>query len=66
MSNQVNTDLLEQANFHLDYWSGTLWEKLIQHAIDQKDYEELQRLCKQSWDEIYKIEFTPLVASDVY
>lgn len=59
MSNQVNTDLLEQASFHLDYWTGTLWEKLIQHAVDTNDLEQLEKLISDSWTEIFNKEYQP-------
>lgn len=52
MSNHINTALLEDAQFHMDYWTGTLWERLIQHAVDTNDLEELDRLLKESWEEI--------------
>lgn len=61
MSNTSNTDLLEAANFHLEFWAGTLWEKLIQHAIDQGDYEELRSLIAQSLNEMYYMEYRPVV-----
>lgn len=62
MSNISNDLLLEDAKFHLDFWAGTLWEKLIQHAIDQQDYDELASLCNQSWTEIHSMEYRPMVS----
>jgi hypothetical protein len=41
MSNQVNTELYERAAEMLDYWTGTIMEKLIQHDIDTGDLESL-------------------------
>ena len=64
MSNISNELLLEDAKFHMDYWAGTLWEKLIQHAIDQQDYDELRSLCSQSWSELHSMEYRP--ALEVY
>lgn len=41
MSNQSNTELLERAGEMMEYWTGTLHEKLIQKAIDDNDLEAL-------------------------
>lgn len=39
--NQALDSLLENAQDCMDYWTGTIWEKEIQHLIDTGDYESL-------------------------
>lgn len=41
MSNKSNDILMERANEQLEYWTGTLWERLIQRDIDTQDLEAL-------------------------
>lgn len=42
MSNNTNTKLMERANELMDYFSGTLHERLMQRAIDTGDLEALR------------------------
>lgn len=41
MSNTVNVDLFERAAEQLDFWTGTIWEKIIQQDIDSNDLGSL-------------------------
>lgn len=40
-NNAALDNLLENAQDCIEYFAGTLWEKILQHLIDTKDYEEL-------------------------
>lgn len=42
MSNLTNTLLLEQANDLMEYFTGTLHERLMQRALDTNDLEALR------------------------
>jgi len=48
MSNQTNTELLELAKDHQEYWTGTIWEKAIQRMIDTNDLDALKELLIKS------------------
>ena len=49
--------LLELATFHLDYWTGTLWEQMIESALDSEDWPRLEQILKESAQEMYEQEF---------
>lgn len=42
MSNKYNEELLLQASELMDYWTGTMHERILQRDIDSHDYEALQ------------------------
>ena len=48
MSNQTNTELLELAKDHQEYWTGTVWEKVIQRMVDTNDLDALKELLIKS------------------
>lgn len=54
MSNQTNTELLELAKDHQEYWTGTIWEKTIQRMVDNNDLEALKELLIKSAIEMGK------------
>lgn len=58
MSTDSNTRLLEEAQFHMDYWTGTLWEGLIQYKVDTNDLEGLRSLLAESQKEMFDREYT--------
>lgn len=41
MSNEINTQLLARAHEQMEYWTGTMWERMIQRDIDESDLESL-------------------------
>lgn len=41
MSTESNTILLERASDMIDYWPGTLHERILTHLIDTNDFEGL-------------------------
>ena len=42
MSNQINTDLLEQANEVMEYFTSTVLERIIERDIKANDLEALR------------------------
>jgi hypothetical protein len=42
MSNQVNDQLLERAAEMVEYWEGTLHARIIRHALDTNDLDEVR------------------------
>ena len=42
MSNDVNTILCERAAEQMEYWAGTMWERIIQRDLDTDDWEALR------------------------
>jgi hypothetical protein len=42
MSNVINDELMERAKDQLDYWTGTMWERLLQQDIAGNDLEALR------------------------
>jgi hypothetical protein len=62
MSNQANTDLLERVEELMEYWEGTLHEKLLRQALDSNDLEQLAYIARQAENEMRLQEDYP----DVY
>lgn len=52
MSNQVNTELFERAADLMDYWAGTMHERLIQRDLDSDDLEALKYHVDVAWKEM--------------
>lgn len=48
MSNTTNSDLMERAQEQLEYWTGTMWERLIQRDLTQNDLESLRYHLRQA------------------
>lgn len=48
MSNETNTQLLELAQEHLDFWKGTVWAKVIRKIIDKLNYKQLKKILIKS------------------
>lgn len=42
MSNQANTQLMERAQEAMEYWTGTMHERVLQRDIDSGDVEALR------------------------
>lgn len=42
MSHDINTQLFERAQEMLEYWTGTMWERMIQRDIEESDFETLR------------------------
>lgn len=60
MSNQVNETLLTRASEMREYWVGSLWERLIEHAVESNDLEAVQRLVKEAEAEMRIQEDNPV------
>jgi hypothetical protein len=59
MSQQINTELIELAQDHMDYWAGTVWVGLIESALERHDLERLHELLKESSKEMFNREYNP-------
>ena len=59
MSKQANTDLLELAHEHSEYWTGTLMGKLIDHDVETNDLESLEAHLKESSNLMFEAEYNP-------
>lgn len=61
MSHSINDDLLDEAEFYRDYFSGTIMEKLISHDIEINDLEQLQVHLREARQTAYQKEYQPNV-----
>lgn len=59
MSHTANTNLMDEANFYADYFTGTMIEKLLCEAMESKDMELLAIRVAEARDEAYKLEYNP-------
>lgn len=59
MSNATNENLLEEADFYMDYFTGTIMEKLISHDIQTNDLESLRAHLKEAREIAWKSEYHP-------
>ena len=67
MSHQVNTELLELASHHIDYWAGEGVGALIEADIERNDLEALSQHVAESAREMFRLEYNPEQESpDVY
>lgn len=66
MSNQTNDTLVEEAMFYMDFFTGTIMEKLLEWDIHINDMEALQQHLKEARDASFEIAYQPLGATDVY
>jgi hypothetical protein len=73
MSNQVNDRLVDEireleevVNFHMDYWTGTIWERMLENALNEAkktlDPTYVNELLMQSSREMFEQEYQPAVA----
>lgn len=60
MSNNVNTQLFERAAEMIDYWTGTLHDRLIQRALDSNDLEALDYHVRNAEAEMRLQEDNPI------
>lgn len=42
MSNNINQALIERANEAMEYWTGTMWERVIERDLATHDLEALR------------------------
>ena len=52
MSNQANTELFEKVAELMEYWTGTMHERILQRDLDADDLEALQYHANQAWSEM--------------
>lgn len=53
----INDDLLELAEFHLEYWTGTIWAGVIEQAIRAGNPQNLEELLKESAKDMFDQEY---------
>lgn len=70
MSNQVNTDLLEAAQFYQEEWAGTVMEGILAGDIAREDwdalYKHVEEARKMSFERDYHPETMKTGFNDVY
>lgn len=68
MSNLTNDKLLDRAREMQEYWVGTLWERMIAHAVESNDLEAVARLVREAEAEAAIQEDNPveLLSEDVH
>ena len=71
MSNSINTDLLELAAEHLEYWAGEGIGKAIEFDLQINDLQKLEADIKESARQMFDLEYNPdetyfIGANDVY
>lgn len=59
MSNQVNTELLEEAAFYIDYFEGTVIGKLLRQDVESGDLEDLAHHIQDARDTAFQLEYSP-------
>lgn len=59
MSHKQNDILYDRAKFVMDYFTGTLWEKLIEQAYKENDLEKLDRLVREAEADMFNLEYRP-------
>lgn len=48
MSNLTMDNLIDDARELMEYWTGTMWERVLQRDINAYDWEALNYHCKQA------------------
>ena len=70
MSNKVNTDLFEQANEVMEYFTNTVLERIIERDIKANDLEALKKHVEEGYAQMkmeYDADLTSFLgANDVY
>lgn len=68
MTNRVNTELIELASDHIDYWAGEGIGAVIIEDIHRGDLDALQAHIKESAKLMFDLEYNPteLEATDAY
>ncbi len=64
MSDLVNTDLLDEAVWAVDYWAGEGIGAVIEADIERNDLEALAVHLKESQDLMFQLEYTPEVETN--
>lgn len=65
MSQQDNTDLLELAQYHIDYWAGEGVGKALEDDVERKDLQSLYEHVMESSRIMFDLEYQP-EQTDVY
>lgn len=59
MSNNVNSELLELASHHIDYWAGEGIGAVIEQDIELNDLEALEAHIQESAKIMFQLEYNP-------
>jgi len=59
MSSLINTNLLEEAAFYIDYFEGTVIGKVLQADLSTNDLEGLNYHIQDARDTAFALEFNP-------
>ncbi len=59
MSNLTNDRLLERAREAAEYWTGSLYERMIHNDIARGDLERLSEDVKNAEDAMFQAEYEP-------
>ena len=55
----INDNLRELAEYHLEYWTGTIWAGVIEEAIRAGNPQNLEKLLKDSAKDMFDQEYQP-------
>lgn len=62
MSNLSNDIILDEVQFHIDFWQGTVLAKMLEYALETKDLEQLSKLMHESRMEMFDLEYRPTLS----
>lgn len=65
MSNQTNDNLVEEAMFYMDFFTGTIMEKLMEWDIHTNNMEALYEHVSEARKAAFDIEYQP-IGTEVY
>lgn len=66
MSQESNTNLLELAAEHLDYWAGEGIGAVLEADLARDDLDSLSMHLRESAKLMFDLEYRPLEATDVF
>jgi hypothetical protein len=52
VSNKINDELIERVEELMEYWTGTMWERVLRRDLDTNDLEALQFHLVESYREM--------------
>ena len=61
MSNYYNDLKADEVSFHIDFWEGTILAKMLEHAWNTGDMEQVSKLIQESQTEMFDLEYRPTI-----
>lgn len=58
MSNNVNTQLLEEASFYIEYFTGTIMARYLENDVSNNDLDSLRQHVNEARLKVHEIEYT--------